>query len=108
MDKEILTVNGTTSLVDLGDLGSAGYKAYFTVDPATNAVTITTAPGGAGGPYTMFTSGLPTSNPGYVAQWPGSATSDNTYDPATKTFRVRYGYLGGTGWRVTEEHITLK
>jgi len=107
-DKEVLTVNETTSQVFLGDLGGAGYIAWFNVDPATNAITITPAPGAAGGSYTMFTSGLPTSNPGYTAQWPGSATCDNTYDPATKTFRVRYGYLGGTGWRVTEEHITLK
>ena len=107
-DKEVLTVNATTSQVFLGDLGTAGYVAWFQVDPATNAITITPAPGAAGAPYTMFTSGLPTSNPGYTPQWPGSATCDNTYDPATKTFKVRYGYLGGSGWRVTEEHIKLK
>jgi hypothetical protein len=107
-DKEVLTVNATTSIVSLGDLGGNDYYAYFEVDPATNAVTITPAAGHATPPLTMFTTGLPTSNPGYTPQWPGSADSNNTYDPATKTFKVRYGYLGGTGWRVTEEHITLK
>ena len=107
-DKEVLTVNATTSQVFLGDLGTAGYVAWFQVDPATNAVTITAAPGAAGAPYTMFTTGLPTSNPGYTPAWAGSAECNNTYDPATKTFKVRYGYLGGTGWRVTEEILTLK
>ena len=107
-EKEILTVNATTSLVDLGDLGSAGYKAWLQVDPATNAVTVTAAPGAAGAPYTMFSAGLPTSNPGYTAAWTGSAECNNTYDPATKTFKLRYGYLGGTGWRVTEEILTRK
>jgi hypothetical protein len=107
-DKDVLTVNATTSIVSLGDLGGNDYYVYLEVDPATNAVTITPAPGHATPPITMFTTGLPTSNPGYTAAWPGSADSNNTYDPATKTFKLRYGYLGGTGWRVSEEHITLK
>ena len=41
-DKEVLTINATTSQVFLGDLGTAGYVAWFQVDPATNAITITT------------------------------------------------------------------
>jgi hypothetical protein len=103
--KDVLTINATTSEVYLGDLGTAGYIAWFIVDPATNNVTITPAPGAAGGAYTMFTSGLPNSNPGYTNAWPGGPQCNNRYDPATKTFYVRYGYLGGTGWRVTEEKI---
>ncbi|MEO8416647.1 MAG: hypothetical protein ABI472_23480 [Ginsengibacter sp.] len=55
----------------------------------------------------MFTSGLPATNPGYTPQWSGSASCNNTYDPASKTFYVRYGYLGSNGWRVTEEAIKL-
>ncbi|HEY6502468.1 MAG TPA: DUF1735 domain-containing protein [Chitinophagaceae bacterium] len=104
-DKDVLTVNGTTSEVFLGDLGTAGYVAHFTVDGANN-VTIVTAPGAVGGPYTMFTAGLPSSNPGYTNSWPGGPQCNNTYDPATKTFYVRYGYMGANGWRVTEEKIT--
>ena len=91
--------------VELGDLGGSGFNAILTVNPATNAVTITPAPGAAGTPYTMFSSGLPATNPGFTAQWAGSSSCNNTYDPATKTFKVRYGYLGGDGWRVTEELI---
>ena len=101
-----LVKSGTFGVtVDLGDLGGSGYKAILTVDPVTNAVTVTPAPGAAGTPYTMFTSGLPTTNPGYTGQWVNSSSCNNTYDPVTKTFKVRYGYMGGDGWRVTEEFI---
>ncbi len=105
--KSVLTSGPNSVIVDLGDLGSSGYQAEFTIDQATNKVTITTAPGASGGPYTMFTSGLPATNPGYTPQWAGSSSCNNTYDPVTKTFFVRYGYLGGTGWRVTEEAIKM-
>lgn len=107
--KNVLTASGPDSansvIVDLGDLGSSGYAALITIDPNTNQLTIVAAPGAGGAPYTMFTSGLPTTDPGYTAQWPGSASCNNTYDPATKTFYVRYGYMGASGWRVTEEVI---
>ena len=105
--KSVLTSGPNSVLVDLGDLGTSGYQAEFTIDPATNNVTIATAAGAAGGPYTMFTSGLPATNPGYAPQWAGSASCNNTYDPATKTFFVRYGYMGGSGWRVTEEVLKM-
>jgi hypothetical protein len=105
--KSVVTSGPNSVTVDLGDLGSNGYSAVFTIDPATNNVTIAAASGASGAPYTMFTAGLPASNPGYTAQWAGSASCNNTYDPAAKTFYVRYGYLGGTGWRVTEEAIKM-
>ena len=101
--KDLPTVSATTVSCFLGDLGTAGYISYLTVNPATNKVTITAAPGAAGAPYTQFDSGLPTTSPGYTPKWSGSAQCNNTYDPATKTFYLRYGYVGGTGWRVTEE-----
>jgi len=103
-----LTKTGAFSVsVDLGDLGASGYKAILTVDPATNNITISDAPAAAGTPYTMFTSGLPTTDPGYTAAWTGSANCNNKYDPATKTFYVRYGYMGSGGWRITEEAIKM-
>jgi hypothetical protein len=105
--KNLVTAGPSSVTCDLGDLGASGYKALFTIDPVTNNVTITAAPGAAGGPYYMFSSGLPTTNPGYTPAWSGSASCNNTYDPNTKTFYVRYGYLGGTGYRVTEEIIKL-
>lgn len=103
--KYLSTAGANSVEVELGDLGGSGYDAIFTIDPVTNKVTITAAPGAGGAPYTMFTSGLPTTNPGYTPAWSGSAQCNNTYDPATKTFYVRYGYMGGSGWRVTEEII---
>lgn len=90
-------------IIDLGDLGSSGYKALIVVNP-NNTLTITAAPEAAGAPYTMFTVGLP--GP-YTASWISSAECNNTYDPVTKTYKVRYGYSGSNGYRVTEEIITL-
>lgn len=99
------TTSGATSVdMDLGDLGGAGYRYRATVDPVTNKLTITPAPGASGVPYTQMDTGLPTTAPGYTAAWAGSGLSNNTYNPANKTFYVRVGYVGGTGWRVTEEH----
>lgn len=105
LGKDVLTAGPNSVTVDLGDLGGSGYTALITIDPNTNQLTIAAAPGAGGAPYTMFTSGLPATNPGYTPQWPGSALCNNTYDPATKTFYVRYGYMGASGWRVTEEVI---
>jgi Domain of unknown function (DUF1735)/Domain of unknown function (DUF4361) len=101
--KYLSTVDENTVAVSLGDLGGAGYIAWVTVDPVTNKLTITAAPGASGTPYTQFDAGLPTTNPGYTPQWSGSSQINNTYDPATQTFYLRYGYMGSTGWRVTEE-----
>jgi hypothetical protein len=106
---KVLATAGLNSVkVDLGDLGAVGYVAIFTIDTATNAVTITPAPGAVGTPYTMLTAGLPGSNPGYTPAWARSADCNNRYDPATKTFYIRYGYVAATGWRVTEEIIKRK
>src|SRR5690348_12954196 len=102
------TFNANSILMELGDLGVAGYYAVFTIDPSTNALTISAAPGAGGAPYTMFTSGLPTTNPGYTPAWADASQCNNTYDPSTKTFYVRYGYMGGSGWRVTEEIIQMQ
>lgn len=101
-EKLLSPSSSTVLLVDLGDLGPQGYRATLQVN-ASNQVAIAAAPGATGAPYTVFTEGLPSSNPGYTAGWANSASCNNTYDPDTKTFYLRYGYMGGTGWRVTEE-----
>lgn len=106
--KSIVTYGPNSVIADLGDLGGSGYQALIEIDPVTNKLTISAAPGAAGGPYTQMDASLPATNPGYTAGWTGSSKCTNVYDPATKTFYVRYGYMGGTGWRVTEEHLVLQ
>ncbi len=100
--KTLETFSPTSVIVEVADLGGNGYYAILDVDGSNN-VTITAAPGANGAPYTMFTTDLPSTNPGYTPQWPGSASCNNTYDPVEKEFRLRYGYMGSNGWRVTEE-----
>lgn len=106
--KHLSTIDANTVSVTLGDLGGAGYVAWLTVDPLTNKITVTAAPGASSAPYTQFDSGLPSSSPGYIPAWSESAKCNNTYDPMTRTYYVRYGYVGGTGWRVTEEILALQ
>jgi uncharacterized protein DUF1735/uncharacterized protein DUF4361 len=101
--KELTTVSANSVACGFGDLGSSGYVALLTVDPVTNKVTISDYSTGI--PIVGFDNGLPDSNPGYTPQWSGSSKCNNTYDPATKTFYLRMGYLGSTGWRVSEEIV---
>ena len=90
--------------MDLGDLGGSGYIAWLTVDPTTNEVTILNydSENYYGDPNFLlqWNSLAPT---GYTPAWSGSGQCNNTYDPATKTFYLSYGYLGSPGFRVSEE-----
>ena len=104
-DKPLVTVSPTVVTVELGDLGGSGYNANLTINPTTNKVTITPAAGAAGAPYTQFDTALPAP---YSPAWPNAAKCNNTYDPATKTFYLRFGYMGANGWRVTEEILVRK
>lgn len=100
------TTSGANSIdIDFGDLGPQGYRGRLAVDPTTNKVTATAAPGAANAPYTQFDAALPSTAPGYTPAWAGSALCTNVYNPANRTFYIRYGYMGATGWRVAEEHL---
>lgn len=104
--KTMIAISSTVLQVDLGDLGGAGYIAYLTVDPNTNVVTEFDPPGYYNADNNFlkeFNSLADATPPTYTAAWSGSAQCNNTYDPATKTFYLRYGYSGGGGYRVTEE-----
>ncbi len=106
--KSLTTVNATTVRCYLGDLGPNGYIADFDVDPAPpHHVTVSAAPGAPNAPYSQWDSGLPTTAPGpaYTPQWPGSAECNNTYDEGTESFKMRYGYVGASGFRISEEII---
>ncbi len=104
--KDLTTVSANSVSCGFGDLGGAGYVALLTVDPATNKVAISDYSTGI--PIVGFATVLPSTNPGYTAQWSGSSKCNNTYDPATKTFYLRMGYLGSTGWRVSEEILVRR
>lgn len=99
--KQLTTISANSVACGFGDLGGAGYVALLTVDPSTNKVSISDYSTGI--PIVGFAGGLPATNPGYTPQWSGSSQCNNTYDPATKTFYIRMGYMGSTGWRVSEE-----
>jgi len=108
--KDLIPVSSTKLRCDMGDLGAAGYAVLLETDPVTNKVTVSAFPGApypgvAGTTYVQFDEGLPASNPGYTAAWPNSDQCNNTYDPATHTFKLRYAYTGGTGYRVSEEFV---
>lgn len=105
--KNLAMISPFVIRVDVGDLGSANFIADFTLDPVTNLIRIAAAPGAAGGVYVQFDTGLPSVNPGYTPQWTGSPQCNNTYDPVLKQYKVRYGYMGGTGYRVVEEIISV-
>jgi uncharacterized protein (TIGR02145 family) len=105
IDKEIEGLSPISWRIGLGDLGPS-YQVVLTLDTLTNKVTITT--GNSGTPaIVQFDNGLPTTTPGYSPQWPRSAECNNTFDPVTRRFKLRYGYMGGTGYRVSEEIIQL-
>jgi uncharacterized protein DUF1735/uncharacterized protein DUF4361 len=101
--ERLSTVSANSVACSFGDLGGSGYVALLTIDPVTNKVTISDYTTGI--PIVGFDNGLPSTNPGYTPQWSGSSQCNNTYDPVTKTFYIRMGYLGSTGWRVSEEII---
>jgi hypothetical protein len=103
--KTLSTAGANTVKMNLGDLGNV---VIVTIDDATN--TITSISDDGPGPGIQPTHTLATlaagSPPTYTAKWAGSSQCNNTYDPATKTFYLRYGYVGGTGYRISEEILT--
>jgi hypothetical protein len=96
------TANSVTT--NLGDLGN---RITLTIDANNNVTVADVGPGPGVGP-TMSLSSLAAGSPPGYNPFPGSnpALYTNKYDPNTKTFYLRYGYLGGTGWRDIEEILT--
>ena len=77
--EEVITASGNSVTKELGDLGS-GTKIVITINP-DNSVTIT--PGeGTSGTTAAVGNFIDVTRPEY----------NNTYDPATKTFMLSYGY----------------
>jgi hypothetical protein len=76
------------------ELGDLGIFVKVTIN-ADN--TLTVGPGSG----TSGTTAL-------VAIIPGDATYNNTYDPATKTFKLKYGYPMPSPTRIITEIVTRK
>lgn len=89
-----LATTGANSVSkNLGDLGNAT-KVILTIN-ANNTVTVTPGPG---------TSGTTAS----VANIAGDPIYNNTYDPATHTFWLKYGYPNPGPTRIITEKVTLE
>lgn len=112
-DKFVATIDPNTSEVELGDLGGSAYYFNFDVDGSTvnNFVAVGATPTGAQSGF------MTVDNPTGSATYPGapyvSSTYNNTYDEATGTFYLHYGYGVGassqTGFsRETFETLTRK
>ncbi|MFL5740199.1 MAG: BT_3987 domain-containing protein [Flavisolibacter sp.] len=91
-DKYVSTINANTVATELGDLGS-GTQINITIN-TDNTVNITPGSG---------TSGTTAA----VAAISGDAVYNNTYDPATKTFYLKYGYPN-PATRIITEVLKLK
>jgi hypothetical protein len=100
----VATAGPNSVTTNLGDLGN---QITITVD-ANNNLTVADATGISPGiGPTVVLASLAAGSPPLYSPFPGSnpAIYTNKYNPATKTFYLRYGYLGGTGWRDIEEVI---
>ena len=90
-DKFLTTTGPSTVETEFGDLGSSGWKMKLTVN-ADN--TITMVPSGAANSTTALMYDDPIYN--------------NKYNPATKTYWVKYGYPMPGPTRIITEKITMK
>jgi len=104
--KYLYTVSGTRCLAPLADLYGSGYYFSFDVSGTNTLINWDATP--VAPPSSGF---FTADNPGAIAypgpELPGTApylqtTYNNTYNPATKTFWMHYGYGGGStsqvGW----------
>jgi hypothetical protein len=89
-DKYISTVDANNSYMELGDLGSV--YAKLTVHPG-NIVTISAGPGTSG-------------TTAQVVELHGDPVYNNTYNPATRTFKLKYGYPIPGPTRIVTETVT--
>lgn len=88
-EKWLSTIDESTVETIHSDLGGAGYKMRIKIN-GDNSVDVMQYAGDG-------------SEIGEVV--PGM---DNKYDPTTKTFTLNYRYMGGGGYRVISETLTLK
>jgi hypothetical protein len=104
LDVDVLTAGPNTVTTNLGDLGNV---ILLTIDAGNNVTVADVGIGPGVGPTHALPS-LAAGSPPLYSPFPGSnpAAYTNKYDPATHKFYLRYGYLGGTGYRDVEEILT--
>lgn len=90
-DKFLTTTGPSTVETEFGDLGSSGWKMKLTVNSDN---TISMVPSGA----SNTTAALMFDDPNY----------NNKYNPATRTYWIKYGYPMPGPTRIITEKITLK
>lgn len=105
-DKTLSTVSGIRSE---GLIGDGGFNFQFDVDPTNNLVNWAQPSGGAVPPSGFICC---TDNAANSAGFPGPpfthTTYNNTYDPATSTFWMHYGYNGSPSTREIYEQWVLQ
>jgi hypothetical protein len=89
-DKYLYTVDGNNSYMELGDLTTTYVK--LSVNPG-NTVDISAGPGTSG-------------TTAEVAELAGDPVYNNTYDPVTRTFKLKYGYPAASPTRIITETVT--
>lgn len=94
---DVTTVGANVCETNLGDLGNL---MRLTIDGSNN-VTISDVAGPVGGSPTINYLALPAVYTPFAGSTPSIYT--NKYDPATKTFYLRYGYTSASGIRLVEE-----
>ena len=109
-DDKYCSTSGVNSVVtELGDFdgvtqGPTVYYVTLTID-AGNNVLVGPGPGAAPAANPVVSlSALPSSYIPFTGSTPSLYT--NKWDPVTKKFYLRYGYVGSTGYRVVEEVLT--
>ncbi|MBS7565756.1 DUF4361 domain-containing protein [Mucilaginibacter sp. Bleaf8] len=83
-EKSLTTISPNVVEAEAGDLGGSGYWMYLTIN-SDNTVKVTPSSRSANG----------------TIQNDGACT----YDPSTKTFKLNYKYVGGTGDRKISEEL---
>ena len=98
--KNLPALSANSLELQLGDIGA---YVVLTLD-ASNSVTIADV---GGVPVGITNTATLVALPAQYTPFPGSipAQYNNTYDPVTKTFYLRYGYQGGSGPRTIEEKL---
>lgn len=87
LTKYYSSVDATTITGDHSDLGGAGYTVTIKVNADNSVVVKQFANGAEIGEMVPDT--------------------ENSYNPATKTFTLNYRYMGGNGWRTVSETLVL-